>query len=163
MGLVVTELTSFTQNQLIGIASIHAFATVYMCGVIWFVQLVHYPLHGFVGQRTFSTYQSEHVRRTSWVVMGPMLVELACALILLVALPKAISSTWTIVGFLLLVKAWVSTGLLSVPAHQALARGFEVSVHRKLVFTNWVRTFAWTLRAPIALKILIITVSGSQS
>jgi hypothetical protein len=57
----------------------HGAATLYMTGVIWFVQIVHYPLFSRVGQPGFSEYAREHVRRTGRVVAGPMLVELASA------------------------------------------------------------------------------------
>ena len=78
---------SISPAQLTLLAALHAFATIYMCGLIWFVQVVHYPLHGLVGQDSFVSYQAAHVRRTSWVVIGPMLLELIAALLLVLCLP----------------------------------------------------------------------------
>lgn len=143
--------------QLVALASVHAFAAVYMCGLIWFVQVVHYPLHGLVGSNSFVRYQAAHVRRTAWVVMVPMLVELVSALLLIACLPKGKYYALPVVGALLLLKAWVGTALLSVPAHRKLEEGFDAKAHTRLVSTNWVRTFAWTVRAPIAIGILILT------
>ena len=142
------------------LAGIHAFATLYMCGLIWFVQVVHYPLHGLVGVAEFRSYQAAHVRRTTWVVVGPMVIELLSAILLIVAQPEDTLGPLPILGFLILIKAWVATMLLSVPAHRKLEQGFSQSAHLRLVRSNWIRTLAWTVRAPMALMILFIASKG---
>ena len=144
-----------TQFVFLAMATVHAAATLYMCGLIWFVQLVHYPLHGLVGPEEFVNYQAEHVRRTSWVVVAPMVVELLAAVFLVIAPLGKPAGLWAVVGLLLLVKVWVSTAFLSVPAHRTLEKGRNPQAHLRLVSTNWVRTVAWTARAPIALMLLI--------
>jgi hypothetical protein len=50
-------------------------ATLFMVGVIWFVQVVHYPLFSRVGSEKFSLYPKAHSRLTTYVVGPPMLVE----------------------------------------------------------------------------------------
>jgi len=40
-----------------------------MCGLIWFVQLVHYPLFARVGTDDAANHAAENQRRTSWVVV----------------------------------------------------------------------------------------------
>jgi hypothetical protein len=35
---------------------VHGFATLYMTGLIWFVQLVHYPLFAQVGRHAHLSY-----------------------------------------------------------------------------------------------------------
>ena len=145
------------------LASIHAFAALYMCGLIWFVQVVHYPLHGLVGMEAFQDYQAAHVRRTSLVVIGPMLIEFMTAGLLVAVSWSQTFDPLAAVGFLVLLKAWVATFMLSVPAHRKLEAGFSQAAHRQLVLTNWVRTFAWTVRAPIALAILVSASKGMAS
>ena len=51
-----------------------------MVGVIWFVQLVHYPLFGRVGAAEFPEWQAANLPRTSWVVGPAMGIEAASAL-----------------------------------------------------------------------------------
>ena len=51
---------------------IHAGATLYMTGLIWFVQVVHYPLMARVGEDGFAEYEKHHQRLTTWVVAPPM-------------------------------------------------------------------------------------------
>src|SRR4028119_1320023 len=48
-----------------------------MIGVIWFVQVVHYPLFGGVGRDGWTDYAAAHGRRTTLVVGLPMLIERA--------------------------------------------------------------------------------------
>ncbi len=130
---------------------VNAAATLFMTGVIWFVQIVHYPLFARVGAGVFSDYERDHAQRTGWVVGVPMLVELAAAVATAVVLGGALA--W--VGLALLVVVWLSTGLLQVPAHRRLQRGFDAATHRRLVATNWVRTVAWTTRAVSAALLLV--------
>ncbi|MFO0626582.1 MAG: hypothetical protein U0325_13290 [Polyangiales bacterium] len=47
--------------------------------------------------------------------------------------------------------AWATTALLSVPAHHALAQGFDAAAHARLVGTNAPRTAAWTARSALLL------------
>lgn len=129
---------------------VHAAATVAMAGLVWFVQLVHYPLFARVGPDGFARYEAEHTRRTTWLVAPLMLAEAATALVLLVADPSPL----TVAGALLLGVVWLSTALVQVPLHRRLERGFDVEAHRRLVRSNAVRTAAWTGRAAIALALL---------
>lgn len=121
-------------------------ATLYMTGVIWFVQLVHYPLFGGVGADHFREYEADHARLTTWVVMPPMILELATAFVLLRWRPSAMPewSAWVAAALVLII--WLSTFLLQVPQHNVLSRGFDERAHQLLVQTNWVRTVAWSLR-----------------
>jgi hypothetical protein len=128
----------------------HAAATLYMAGLIWFVQVVHYPLLGRVGRGEFVAYERAHVRRTTWVVGPPMLVEAGTAVALVVVLGGRLP--W--IGLALLAVVWLSTALLQVPCHERLRDGFDEAVHRRLVRTNAIRAAAWTARAVIAIALV---------
>ncbi|MEZ4647789.1 MAG: hypothetical protein R3E97_03220 [Candidatus Eisenbacteria bacterium] len=145
---------------------LHLAATLFMTGVIWFVQLVHYPLFTGVGASGFADYEREHSRRTSWVVVLPMLVELATGVylaftgsiggpagFLTLGEPQLRVLSWAAFG--LLIAIWTSTFLLQVPAHGILARGFDRSAHRRLVTTNWIRTVLWSARSVLLLWLLL--------
>jgi len=136
---------------------VHAAATLAMTGLIWFVQIVHYPLFARVGPDGFAAYAHQHTRRTGYVVGPLMLMEAATALLLLVLLRDQ-PLVWT--GLALLALIWGSTFLVQVPHHRRLATGFDRVIHPRLVLTNWVRTVAWTLRAGIALAILFELMQG---
>ena len=123
-----------------------------MAGLIWFVQIVHYPLFGAVDPGAFAVYHRQHLRLTTLVV-GPLMVAEAGAAIAIVALRVASPTLgWT--GVVLLAIVWSATMWLSVPRHDELAHGFAVSSHAGLLATNWIRTAAWTARAVLSLTMV---------
>lgn len=125
---------------------IHFAATLFMTGLIWFVQVVHYPLFARVGG-DFVAYQQAHMQHTTWVVGPVMLLEAITAVALLLDRPAWISSAalWTNLALLALI--WASTVLLQVPQHERLLSGFASGPHAVLVGSNWLRTALWTLRS----------------
>jgi len=126
---------------------IHFLAAVVMTPVIWFVQLVAYPLLAHVGDDAFPVYAAEYQRRIGWIVIGPMIVELATAVGLAAWFPGLYRSPAVAVATVLLAIAWVSTFFWQVPLHQKLLTGLDQRTVRQLVRSNWLRTFAWTTRA----------------
>ena len=139
---------------------VHAAATLFMTGVIWFVQLVHYPLFAAVGEGEAAAYHRAHGRRTSWVVGPPMLVELATAVALVVASPGGVGRVWPWSALALLGVIWLSTAALQVPAHTRLDAGRDAAVERRLVAGNWIRTVAWSGRAVAAL-VMVARAAGA--
>lgn len=130
--------------------AVHLAATAAMGGLIWFVQLVHYPLFAAVGADGFAAYEVAHQARTSWVVGPLMLVETATAIGLnLVDIPGG-GPTLPAVALGVLALVHLSTVSLQVPAHKTLSNGFDARVVRRLVATNWIRTAGWTIRTVLA-------------
>ena len=122
----------------------HVAATWYMVGLIWFVQLVHYPMMDRAAD--FTEYERVHCRRTTWAVGPAMLVEVSTLLIWAYFAPELLQSPLFLGLGVLVAIIWVSTACLQVPAHNRLSQGFEVRTHRWLVQSNWIRTVAWSLR-----------------
>ncbi|TWT40820.1 hypothetical protein [Botrimarina hoheduenensis] len=122
------------------------FATLYMTGVIWFVQLVHYPMFANVPADSFVEYERIHQARTFWVVGPPMLVELFTAVAMLAMRPPGVPAWVPLVGLALLLLVDGSTALFFGPQHGRLSAGFDATLHRQLVAGNWLRTFGWTAR-----------------
>jgi hypothetical protein len=121
-----------------------------LAGLVWFVQVVHYPLFAGVPEEGFAAYEREHSRRTTWVVAPLMGVEAVCAAVLLGVEPGLL----TALGALLVAAIWASTFLLQVPCHRVLERGWDEAAHRRLVRTNWLRTAMWSARTAIAIALL---------
>jgi len=121
-------------------------ATAFMTGVIWFVQIVHYPLMAGWPHDRFGDWESLHRGRTERVVMPVMLVEGAAAAALLVRRPRRVPAWLPWLAAALLAGVWASTFLLQVPCHARLALGWDEQVHARLVATNWIRTLLWTAR-----------------
>ena len=125
-------------------------ASCVMVGVIWFVQLVHYPLLATIGVDRAPAIAVEHQRRTAWVVGLPMATEGVTTLVLLLSRPDGVDVWLAWLGAVLLAVALASTVFLSVPLHEQMAQDPRESTGRRLVVTNWPRTFAWTARAVVA-------------
>ena len=130
----------------------HLIGTLGMFGVILFVQIVHYPLMARVREERFGEYARAHTARTGLVV-GPLMIPEFGAALWLALIPLATPTlnllAW--IGLALLILIWAVTGLVSVPCHSRLMRGFDAGVHRRLVSSNWIRTALWAIRVPIAL------------
>ena len=122
-------------------------STWYMTGLIWFVQLSHYPLMNRVSEDRYVEFQRAHMMRTSLAVGPMMLIEAFTAATLLYLRPWFLSFHMAAFYFALLFAIWISTALLQVPCHAKLERGFDAAAHRRLVNTNWIRTALWTIRA----------------
>lgn len=126
------------------VIALHMFSTFAMCGLIWFVQIVHYPMMARYDRTRFAAIEKEHCDRTGFVVVPPMLLEACTAGLLLLA------GEWSLVFLVstaLLGGIWASTFFLQVPDHRRLLMGWNEEAHRRLVEGNWIRTVGWTLRS----------------
>lgn len=121
-------------------------ATWYMVGLIWMVQVVHYPLFDRVGEPQFARYESEHARRITPIVGLPMLLELATAAALAFQTLPGFPRWVAISGLVLVLTIWLSTALIQVPCHAKLEQGFDAETHNWLVTSNWIRTLLWSVR-----------------
>ncbi len=131
---------------------INAAATLYMTGLIWFVQLVHYPLMGQVGAGSYRQYQLAHQNLTSLAVGPAMLAELLSA-VALVAIDS--KDPWRWAGLVAVGALWASTAFIQMPLHATLAGGFDADAHARLVASNWVRTVIWSARSALVLWLIV--------
>jgi hypothetical protein len=131
-------------------------ATLYLTGLIWTIQVVHYPLMNRVAPEQFGEFHRQHGARISLVVIAPMVIELATAAAVAVDPPSGVPQTVGLVGAGLVALIWASTFLIQVPCHQRLSQGFDAATHRRLVRSNWLRTIAWTMRAALMVAAAIL-------
>ena len=121
-----------------------------MVGVIWFVQVVHYPLFDQLGE-SFGGYGRTNIRLTTAAVAPVMIVEGLTAVLLMARRPEGVDPRPIWLGLFLLAIIWISTAALQMPQHEVLARGFDASVLQTLLGTNWIRTYAWSARGILVL------------
>jgi hypothetical protein len=130
---------------------VHAGATVYLVGLIWTVQILHYPLLANVGENHYAAYHNLHASRITPIVAPAMILELLTAIYLAVFPAQMVAAVYFYFGLALVLMIWLSTFLVQVPLHERLGAGFDVDAQRKLVKTNWIRTIAWTIRGGLVL------------
>jgi len=123
---------------------VHALATFAMVGIIWMVQVVHYPLFALVGGASFAAYEAAHSARMGALLLVPWGVEGFSGLALLALVPPGVPRWLVLADLALLGVTVLVTVAVSVRQHQALSAGFDPDAHRVLVATNWLRTAAWT-------------------
>ena len=121
---------------------LHMASTFFLCGLIWCIQLVHYPSFRFVHPERFVEFERFHTQAITWIVGPAMLLELFTAVLLLGSLRPALG----ILNVASVGAIWISTALLSVPCHSQLASGYSAESIDRLVHTNWPRTVLWSLR-----------------
>jgi hypothetical protein len=143
--MTITELVLMAQ----------AIASGAMCGVIWFVQVVHYPLFTRADGPASADYAHENQRRTGSVVIPFMLVEGLAAAAIAWRPPPGVPLPIAIAGVAIVVALWLSTALVQMPLHARLAReGVSPAVVAALVRSNWLRTALWSARAAVAVWML---------
>lgn len=139
-----------------------AAATLFMTGLTWFVQVVHYPLFPAVGEERFPEFHRIHSNRTTWVVLPPMLVELVTSWVLVVD-PPADATALAVAGAALATGTWLLTALGAAPAHGEIGRqGLSPALTRRLMAFSWARTACWSAHAAVVIALLAITIDGGS-
>ena len=119
----------------------------FMAGVLWLVQIVHYPLLGAVSGDEATSIAVRHQTLISRVV-GPAMVSEAVATGMILLVGPADSKMVGFIGFALLCVALAVTVFRAVPLHVRIAQG-QSQLIPELIRINWTRTVAWTLRIPV--------------
>ena len=115
-----------------------------MTGLIWVVQLVHYPTFNFVEKNNFQQFSAFHQSRITWIVAPIMTLE---ALTAATFLWFDASQLFYWINFFGVLAIWLVTLALSMPQHAKLSKGFTPVAIRKLIVTNWLRTAIWSVRS----------------
>ena len=127
----------------------HLICSAIMVGVIWVIQLLHYPSFHFINDKKYIEFQHFHMQRISFIVIPAMLIELASALLL----AYFFRSSLTIILLALLLGVWAVTFIFFTNMHQKLTNGYNQSIVDRLIQINWSRTILWSLRLIILLSI----------
>jgi hypothetical protein len=125
-------------------------------GLIWTIQLVHYPSMKFIPEEKFTAYHNFHTQRISILAMPIMLIELFTSLGLFYQNGSSYNHIFTI-NLILVILIWISTFLIQVPMHNTLSSAKNARVLNNLILSNWIRTILWTARS--LLMVLYLSVN----
>ena len=134
-------------------------STLFLVGLIWMVQVVHYPLLDDIGKQNYVDYQKRHQNNITYIVGPMMLIELATAIMLLWYPIDGVDKSLIYAGIGLVALIWLSTALIQVPCHEKLVKGFDPAAYKWLVNSNWIRTIAWTARGGLVTWMLVRVLS----
>ena len=131
------------------ILKVNFISTSVMVGVIWVIQLLHYPSFHFIDDQKYIEFQHFHMQRISFIVIPAMLTELSSALLL----AYFFGSSLTIILLALVLGIWGITFIFFTNMHHKLTDGYDQRIVDRLVKINWSRTALWSLRLIILLSI----------
>ncbi len=130
------------------------FCSFALFGLIWCVQLVHYPFFLRTDKINFISHIGFHKYRISIIVIPLMTIELATSGIL--AFQSQQFTGWNLFGFVVVILIWLVTFFVQVPLHDQLSNGYDESTVQKLIKTNWIRTILWSTKSFSSLLILFL-------
>lgn len=134
------------------VLSANIFSSFALFGLIWCVQLVHYPFFLRSDQTNFIEHIGFHKLRISFIVVPLMVTELLSSGWL--TFYSSLYSSLHIFGFITVILIWIVTFLVQVPLHERLSGGYDEQIIKRLVKTNWIRTLLWSIKACLSLFIL---------
>ena len=123
-------------------------------GLIWTIQLVHYPSMRFIPKERFVEYHNFHSMRISFLAIPLMVTELGSSLILFYQNYNNAIQTIFLINLVIVALIWLSTFLIQVPLHNALSKEKQSEKLSKLICTNWIRTILWTARSILMILFL---------
>ncbi|HRK31716.1 MAG TPA: hypothetical protein PLD59_11610 [Tepidisphaeraceae bacterium] len=122
-----------------------------LIGLIWTVQLVHYPLLTQITPENWNAYHQQHMKTITVIVAPLMFIEAMAAAVLVFLVRDASTpvklAVWT--AAVLVLVNWISTAGVQVPLHNELGKRHDPAVIQRLVSGNWIRTAAWTARGAL--------------
>lgn len=131
---------------------LNLFSSFFLCGLIWTIQLVHYPFFIYGDRKDHKAAMDFHRTRISYIVIPVMLIELFTSAWLAF---KSSEHEWIhIAGFLSVLLIWIITFTKQVPLHSKLSEHYNYTTIRKLVRSNWWRTLFWSIKSLLGLLIL---------
>ena len=130
---------------------VHLIMTAMMVSIIWLVQILHYPTFLYIDIDRYTEFQNFHMKNISYLIIPLMLLEFLTGFLLLFFVDEI--DFYFSISFGLLVLIWLITALFFSKYHSALSNNYERNIILKLIRLNWVRTFFWTARLGLLLKL----------
>jgi hypothetical protein len=123
----------------------HLTITSIMCGVIWAMQLVHYPAFLWIPLEKLGAFERFRARRVWWIILPVLASELLSGAFLAFQTQNSIF----ILNFFLNLVLWVFTFFVSVPLHKKIDLDPKSIWVQQLIFTNWPRAVLWSFRVAL--------------
>ena len=123
-----------------------------LVGVILMTQILSYPLLLKLTKSNFYVYYNSYTKRISFIVIPLMIFEV----LLSFSLDFTFNNFYLLASNISLLIVWGSTFFIQVPIHNKLSFNYSRVLINKLIFTNWIRTIAWTSKLIILIKLYLM-------
>ncbi|MEM1283642.1 MAG: hypothetical protein AAGG81_08825 [Chlamydiota bacterium] len=131
----------------------HYSATLMMTGIIWFAQLVFYPLFKMFKEKQRFEYCSKYISKASNLAVPILITELVTGVLILFRL----FDEWIwYVNLFFISLSWWATVFYQIPLLLDLKEGENIPSVDSLTRKNMTRTFSWSFRS-ILLFVYILT------
>ena len=130
-------------------------ASVFMTGIIWFIQFVQYPLLNHISSFDFSCYYKKYTTRIVWIIYPVMIMEICFASWLSFLPVQSKLQIPILITYVMLALASLNTFMIQAPLNHKLQLAFDKAVLSKILFYNKIRLFSWTVRTLVLCWIIL--------
>jgi len=134
------------------VVKLHLSTTALLTGLIWMVQVVHYPSFLYIDTKRYMSFQKFHMSKIGLLVGPLMIVELLTGIQLLYY--QSFNAMYFNLSMLIMMGIWILTAIVFTSIHEKLTHGFNEKLIFDLVNYNWIRTVLWTARLVIIYIVL---------
>lgn len=131
---------------------LNLFSSFFLCGLIWMVQLVHYPMFYHLDKTNFSSHIAFHGFRISFIVIPLMITELITSFALVYLSAQYFYFHFS--GLIAVIIIWLTTFMVQVPLHKSLSQKRNKYMIHKLIRSNIIRTTLWSVKSLLGAVIL---------
>jgi len=130
-------------------------STLLIAGILWFVQLVHYPLFNEIPAKNMVNYGYYHMQKISGIINLLFIVDFITIVFLLLLVNSDLSATLMVINISIFLFIVFLTRITFLPIHQQLSKNPNSTLIAKLINLNWIRTLVWSLKVIFLLIIFI--------
>lgn len=120
--------------------------TIFMTGICFYIQFVHYPLFLFIAEGDMPIYLQKHQRFSSLLIFPVMTLETFTAFWLCFEPIFTNLRFYFNFAFLLVLIIWITTLFLQFPCYRKLLDRYNEKAILFLIRSNWIRTVVWSMR-----------------
>lgn len=122
---------------------LHLFLTAALFGMIWIIQLLHYPSFKYIAEEQWPAFHKQKTSQGNAIMMPLMICELGIAAWL--AGKNGFHFDYAI-PLCLVLAIWLSTIFIQFPIINRLAEQKEEALIDRLIQSNWIRTLLWSAK-----------------
>ncbi|MEX1062304.1 MAG: hypothetical protein WEC12_01765 [Balneolaceae bacterium] len=139
-------------EELVWVFLLNTACSLILTGIIWFMQIVYYPVLPRLYRAEFKRHHRFIVSRSVFIA-GPFMAGELISSIYLASNAEQFF-LYHLGGLIIVAILWLSTFFIQLPAHFRLNKGYNEEFVKKLTDTNWLRTILWSAKSLISLQAL---------
>jgi len=136
----------------------HFLLCIAVTGVVWFMQVVHYPLLTYTNPDKWTEFNEKRRMYTMMLTYPLMAFEALTGFTLILLATQSPSYPYLAVSLGILLALLIYTFMYLNPLLKKMTGPADEISHKKFIKLHWVRTIGWSLR--LLLLILVVLASA---